>query len=174
MSKEVIPTSASCYFSVSRNGEFNQFLIYDYYDPRGYYAKLLNKPRRCREELRILCDNMQSFLDQEEVKVNGLRVYPQVVTAYLSHRGFMDSPYITWVITFKGKLKKGLNVFENTTEREVAEYDFEIVWQFPKRSRIVNVKVSTGSQVIGRSTLYVWARRGETVGGYEKIEFTLY
>lgn len=172
--EEVVPTSASCYFSVSRAGEFHQFLIYDYYDPRGYYAKLLSKPRKCREELRRLCMNMQYFLDQEEVRVNGVRVYPKVVTAYLGHRGFMDSPYVAWIVTFKGKLRRGLNTFENTTEREVAEYDFEIVWQFPVRSRIVKVEISTESQVIAKRTLYVWARKGDVVGGYEKIEFALY
>lgn len=171
---DVIPTSASCYFSVSRTGEFHQFLVYDYYDPKGCYARLLNKPKKCREELRRLCTNMQYFLDQEEVRVNGVRVYPRVVTAYISHRGFMDTPYIAWIVTFKGKLRKGLNVFENTTEREVAEYDFEIVWQFPRRSRIVMVKISTESQVIAKRTLYVLARKGEVVGGYERIEFTLY
>lgn len=171
---EVVPTSASCYFSVSRTGEFHQFLIYDYYDPKGYYAKLLNKPRRCREELRKLCASMQYFLDQEEVRVNGARVHPKVVTAYLSHRGFIDSPYVAWIVTFKGRLKRGLNVFENTTEREVAEYDFEILWQFPDRSRIVKVEISTESQVIAKRALYVWARRGDVVGGYERIEFVLH
>lgn len=171
---EVIPTSASCYFSVSRTGEFHQFLVYDYYDPKGYYAKLLSRPKKCREELRRLCSSMQYFLDQEEVRVNGARAYPKVVTAYLSHRGFMDSPYVAWIITFKGGLRKGLNVFENTTEREVAEYDFEIIWQFPVRSKIVRADISTESQVIAGRTLYVWARKGEVVGGYERIEFALY
>jgi hypothetical protein len=174
LSEYVVPTSALCFFSVSRSGEFHQFLVYDYYDPKGFYAKLLDKPKRCREELRRLCANMQGFLDQEEVKVNDLRVYPKVVTAYISHRGFMDSPYVAWVITFRGPLKKGLNVFENTSERERAEYDFEIVWQFPRRSRIVGFQISTEAQVVGRNTLYVTARKGEEVGGYEKIEFVLY
>ncbi|MCX8142305.1 MAG: hypothetical protein N3F04_06060 [Candidatus Nezhaarchaeota archaeon] len=174
MAVSIIPTSASCYFSVSRDGEFNQFLVYDYYDPAGYYARLLHKPRKCKTEIRTLCLNMQSFLDQEEVKVNGVRVYPKVLTAYIGHRGFMDSPYVAWVIAFKGKLRKGLNVFENTTEQEKAEYDFEIVWQFPVRSSITNVKISTESQVVGKNTLIVWARKGELVGGYERIEFMLY
>ncbi len=174
MREDVVPTSASCYFSVSRSGEFHQFLVYDYYDPNGYYAKLLNKPKKCREELRRLCANMQSFLDQEEVRVNGMRVYPKVVTAYISHRGFIDSPYIAWVITFKGSLKRGLNVFENTSEREIAEYDFEILWQFPRRSRIVGFQISTEAQIISGCTLYVIARKGEAVGGYERIEFLVY
>ncbi len=174
MSEEVVPTSASCFFSVSRSGEFHQFLVYDYYDPRGYYAKLLDKPKKCKGELRRLCANMQSFLDQEEVKVNGLRVYPKVVTAYIGHRGFMDSTYIAWAITFRGPLRRGLNVFENTSERERAEYDFEILWQFPRRSEVVGFQISTEAQVVGRNTLYVTARRGEVVGGYERIEFVLY
>jgi len=174
LSEDIVPTSASCYFSVSRSGEFHQFLVYDYYDPRGYYAKLLDKPKKCKGELRRLCANMQSFLNQEEVRVNGMRVYPKVVTAYISHRGFMDSPYIAWVITFKGLLKRGLNVFENTSERERAEYDFEIIWQFPRRSKILGFQISTETQVVGRNTLYVTARKGEMVGGYERIEFVLY
>jgi len=170
----VKPASASCFFSVSRSGEFHQFLTYDYYDPGGYYAKLLEKPRKCREELHKLCLNMQSFLDEEEVRVNGVRAYPKVVTAYIGHRGFRDSPYVTWIIKFKGELRRGLNIFENRTEQEVAEYDFEITWQFPERSRITRVEISTESQVVGKNTLIVWARRGEIVGGYEKIEFVLY
>ncbi|MDI9619526.1 MAG: hypothetical protein QFX33_01690 [Candidatus Nezhaarchaeota archaeon] len=174
MSGEIIPVSASSFFSVSRKGEFCQYLAYDYYDPEGYYSNLLGKPRKCRAELKKLCVNMQYFLDQEEVKVNKMRVYPRVVTAYLGHRGFMDSPYIAWIIKFNGKFKKGLNLFENISEREKAEYNFEIVWQFPARSKIINAQVSSESQLVGRNVLFVWARRGEVVGGYERIEFMLY
>ncbi len=168
------PVHAQGFFVVTRRGDVHQIVVYDYYDPEGYYAKLIHRPREYEEEMNRLAANMQEFLDSEEVVINGERVYPKVVAVSLEHRGFEDSPYITFIIHFKGRLRRGLNTYENKYEEGVAEYDYEAYWIFPPRTRIVEVDVRSEYEVLGSGNiLLLWARRGDKVGGYEKIVFEL-
>lgn len=172
--ERIKPLHAQCFFSVSRRGEFHQFLTYDYMDPDGYYAELVHAAEeQYEEEMSRLIANMQSFLDSEVVKVNGRRVRPRVLSISMEHRGVREVPCITWLIWFKGRAKGGVNVFENFSEQEVAEYDFEVAWLFPWRSKVLEVQVPTDYEVVGGRALFIWARKGDRVGGYEKIVFEL-
>jgi len=170
--KSIKPLHAQCFFSVSRRGEFHQFLTYDYYDPRNYYAKLVyaDEKKYLREMLRLMY-GMQELLDTEVVKINGVRVRPRVLSVDMEHRGLREVPYITWLIWFKGRIKRGVNVFENVSEEEVAEYDYEVVWLFPKGAKVLEVHVPTDYEIVGDRALFIWARKGDKVGGLEKIVF---
>ena len=170
---EIEPLHAHCFFSVSKKGEFHQYLVYDYYDEEGCYAELLHKPREYRREMAKLAQNMQEELDKEIVKVNGERVYPRVMAIAMEHRGSRQLPYIAWIIKFKGKLKKGINIFENLSEEEIAQYDYEVVWCFPLRTKIINVEVKGECEVLNGPTIMIWARKGMKVGGLERIVFKL-
>lgn len=143
-------------------------------DPDGYYAELVHAAEeKYEEEMLKLIVNMQSALDSEVVKVNGKRVRPKVLSISMEHRGMREVPCITWVIWFKGRTKAGVNVFESLSEQEVAEYDFEVAWLFPWRSKVLEVQVLTDYEVVGDRTLFIWARKGDRVGGYERIVFEL-
>ncbi|MDD1778105.1 MAG: hypothetical protein LUQ65_08030, partial [Candidatus Helarchaeota archaeon] len=82
---QIIPIHAMAFFSVARDGEFHQILQYDYYDPKGYYAKLGRA--EFSEEIRKLWLNMQGYLEEETNKINQKRVYPQVKFCDIQHRG---------------------------------------------------------------------------------------
>ena len=97
--RKLKPLHAQCFFSVSRKGEFHQFLIYDYYDPHGYYAKLVyaDEKKYLKEMLRLMY-GMQKLLDAEIVKINGERVKPRVLSVNMEHRGLREVPYITCLL----------------------------------------------------------------------------
>jgi len=167
---DIVPIHGQGFFTVSRRGEFYQIVRYDYYDPEGYYVKVLKSPTLYNEEISKLASNMQSFIDSEKVIVNGLQVKPKVLMVNIEHSGFEEYPHITFLIYFKGKLTNGINVFENVYEECVAEYDYEVYWVFPPRTKILEVEVSGDFDVVG-NILYIWARRGDRIKGYEKIVF---
>ena len=160
-------------FTVSRAGEFFQVVRYDYYDPDGYYSKVMRSPVLYGEEVSRLYYNMQSLLDSEVVKVNGLKVRPRVRAVNIELSGFEEFPHITFLIYFRGRLRRGENVFENWYDEEDAEYDYEVYWFFPPRTRILEVIVSGDYDVVG-SLLYIWARKGDRIKGYERIVFEFF
>ncbi len=171
---KVEPIHAQGFFIVSRRGDINQIIIYDYYDPEYYYLKLLHRPMDYVEEMNRLAANMQYYLDEEEVLINGEKVRPIVKSVSIEHRGFAEIAYITFIIYFKGKFRKGVNTYENKYEAEVAEYDYEVYWIFPPRSKIVEVEVAAEYEVLGDGNILLfWVRKGDKLSGYEKIAFTI-
>ncbi len=173
--REPEPVHAQGFFSVSRRGDVNQVVVYDYYDPDYYYLKLAHRPLDYEREVARLAGNMQYFLDQEEVVVNGVRVRPVVKSVSIDHRGFAEIAYVTFIIYFKARLRKGLNTYENRYEAGVAEYDYEVYWIFPPRTRVVEVDLSADYEVLGDDNILLfWVRRGDRINGYERIVFELY
>ena len=76
------------------------------------------------------------------------------------------------VIYFEGRFSKGNNIFESWTEEERATYDFEVYWYFPPKTAIIEVD-SPMDYDPQDNILILWARKGDEVGGYEKIVFKL-
>nr|MDO8062875.1 hypothetical protein [Candidatus Freyrarchaeum guaymaensis] len=171
-SDEVVPIHAYTCFSVSETGEFHQVLIYDYYDPEGYYASLEGNLDEYAKEVEKLWLNMQGFLDEERNEVNGQPVYPEVVFTDIEFRGQDEYPYIMWVIAFRGDLKPGMNVYSTWTEEEELEYDCEALWVFPDGTEIADVKTLMEYEIHG-NILFLWARKGDVIGGHEEISFIL-
>ncbi|MEM3587239.1 MAG: hypothetical protein QXO71_07970 [Candidatus Jordarchaeaceae archaeon] len=170
MSDNVVPIFAHTFFSVSRDGEVHQFLIYDYYDPDEYYLNLESNPDEYEREIEKLWLNMQSFLEEETNKVNGKTVYPKVIYTDIQFRGSEDTPFILWVISFKGDFKKGENVYLTITEEEVLEYDCDAIWLFPEDCEILSVTTPMDYEIIN-NILLLWARKGDKIGGHEEIRF---
>jgi len=167
------PIHAQGFFIVSRNGLITQIVRFDYYDPKAYYKQLYHKPQEYEREIEKLYSNMQQALDEERVYINGERVYPKVQLVNIEHNGFEDNPYITFIINFKGKFRKGINVYENYYEDTVAEYDYEVYWVFPQRFEIVEVVSSSDYDVVDGRIVYLWSRRGDRIKGYERIVFKI-
>jgi len=68
---EPFPVFANGFFTVQDNGVFNELIVFEYYDPDGYYASVASDQDRLDEELGTLSRNMQFYLDLEKVLVNG-------------------------------------------------------------------------------------------------------
>lgn len=168
--RNVEPLHAESYFIVERNGNFNQILKYYFLDPNEYYYSLMHKPEKYEKEMKRLYNIMKELLSEEKIIINNVHVNPKIEFINIDFIGFVDQPYITYYIKFKGPLKRGFNVFEDYYEKTVAEYDYEIYWFFPDRTRIVEVVVDGDFEVL-KNKLFIWARKGDRISGYEKIVF---
>ncbi len=172
-SEAVKPLHAHEFMLVSSDGVFNQILNFDYHDPFGFYRSLLKDEEQYYMEMSRLIWNMQSLLDEEEVKVNGKKCRPEVLTVTLDFRGSENLPCITFFVQFKADLKVGMNVYECFYNEEVAEYDYEAYWVFPPGFKVVDVDVKTEKDLVTENVLVLWARVGDSVGCYEKVAFNI-
>ena len=171
--ESVEPIHAYGFFSVSRSLEFNQIVIFEYIDYEGYYASLSKDMDRLSRELSKLAFNMQRYLDEEEVVINGERVKPRVIGVDLGFRGDPEEPYLVFFIRFKGKPREGENYYENVYDAEISEYPYEVYWVFPPGARVTAVECSGVSEIIGNNIVVIRVEEGERIAGYEKIVFTL-
>ena len=168
----MIPVYAHGLFTVCKDGTVLQHIIFNYVDPSKKYKQIINDPERLEEELRIISKNMQNFLDSEEVLINGVRTYPKVRSVWVGLSGSADRPYIELLITFKGELKPGINIYEDKYEPDIAEYDYAVTWVFPEDSRIIEVDVGF-DYVMNGNVLRFSVPEGSETPGYEKISFYL-
>ncbi len=165
----VKPIYASAIFSVSRSG-IAYTLIFDYIDPAGYYREILGDEGLKTEEIERLGSNMQRYLDEEEIIINGSPARAEVVYIDIGFRGGHDKPFILFLILIDAEIRRGVNVYENRYEPEVFEYDYSAYWIFPRSSRIMEV-VMSGEIAIKNNIVIIRGSRGDIASGYEKIRF---
>jgi len=164
---EVKPIYARGFFNMNSFGETNQVTVFYYYDKDGYYASL--KKNEVKDEIRKLKENMQYYLNQEVIKINGVRVRAKVVFVRLGLLS-IKYPFVEFLIRFKGSLKKGVNEYEDVYEEEVTEYPYEALWVLP--GKVTGYKISGNVKVRG-DILFLKVRKGIKVGGTEKIRFVI-
>lgn len=169
----MIPIYAHGFFNVCRDGSVTQLIIFEYLDPGMEYFKLVRSKRGYAKELATLRRNMQLFLDAEDVRINNERVYPRVVSVDIGFSGSKDRPYIKYLVRFKGKLINGDNIYEDSYESEVAEYDYVVTWVFPEGSSIIKVDVGYEYKVVNNNILTFFVPEGSETPGYESIVFRL-
>ncbi len=167
-----MPTYAYGIFNVCRN-EVVQHIIFEYVDPAKEYADIVRNPSRLNKELEILRRNMQSFLDEEDVRINDIRVYPKVVDVEIGFSGSYERPYIKYLIVFDAPLKSGVNKYEDTYEPDIVEYDYIVTWVFPKGSKVLEVNVGFNYKVINDRIITFYVPEGSETPGYEMISFLL-
>ncbi len=168
------PIYAQGFFHVRREGFVDQTIVFDYYDPGRYYARVLKNPSLYEKERELLWNNMQYFLDQEKVLINGEDAEPRVVGVEIGLRGRSDLAYIVFLIVFHGEFVRGLNTYENIYEEEEVDYDYTVYWLFPRDARVIEVDVGVPYKTMsGDRILYFKVPRGTRVGGYEKIVFEM-
>jgi hypothetical protein len=163
------PIYAYGYFIVLPTGDFHQIIIYEYVDTEEEFARALET--RPDVELENMKNNMQSFLDEEVVKINGVVSKPKVVSVNAGFRGSLRRPFVEFLINFRGGLIKGDNVYENIYEPEITAYDYGVAWIFPPDFEVVEADVGVGYEVEPKNVLRFSVRRGFKTPGYEKIVF---
>jgi len=172
MSREVRPIYAQAFFTVSP-GFILYYLIFDYYDPLGYYELIMRHEDLFNNEIIKLATNMQSFLNNEEVIVNNVRVKPRVDMIDIGFRGSKHRPYIVFLIRFSAPIRTGKNVYENRYESEIAQYDYVAYWSFPPRSKILEVEVGESYDILHNNLLVLYGKKGMRTLGYERIVFEI-
>lgn len=167
------PMSATGIFTVTRDLEVYQIIIFEYFDDKRIYFSLTENLEDYERELERLAQVMQGFLDEEEVVINDERVRPKVVGVDIGFKDIPEEPFITYFIFFKGKPQKGTNYYENIYEGELAEYPITAYWYFPPQSRVLNVEASGDVSIIGNNIVVMRLAEGDRISGYEKIVFEL-
>jgi len=168
----LIPIYAYGIFDVTYK-EIIQHIIFEYVDPAKEYAKVVKDKRKLRYEISTLRNNMQRFLDAEEVLINNIRVYPRVIDVRIGFSGSYERPYIKYTIIFDAPLRSGINKYEDKYEPEITEYDYTVTWVFPKGSKVLEVNVGFQYEVIDERIVVFYVNEGSETPGYESITFTL-
>ncbi len=171
----IVPIYAQGIHVMDSLGNVVLVIVFDYVDKNMYYAKLIKRGGDdLINELKDVMNNMQRFLDQEVIEINGHRTRPFVQDVHLGFRGSPRRPYLEFYVTFSGPLREGVNRYDNWYEEEIAEYDYEILWVFPKSSRVVDYSIAGRGLILGQGNiLLVHVSRGTKVGAHEWIEFEL-
>ncbi len=174
MSREPKPLYAHGFFTMHETGLVDQIVVFDYLDESRYYWNLKRDKDKFEREIRMLADNMQYYLDQEKVLINGVEAPPRVVDVEIGFRGKPELPYILFLIEFKGELKKGMNLYENIYEEEIAEYEYIVLWNLPENAKFVKAELGVPYRVEpnGRS-IFFRVKPGVKVGGREAIYFRI-
>lgn len=173
--RHVKPVYAQGFFYVSL-GYISYYLIFDYTDPYEYYNTIIKNEKMFNDEITKLWANMQQFLDEENVVVNGFKVSPRVIMIDIGFRGNRKKPYIVFAIRFKAPTKTGVNIYENKYASEIIDYDYVAYWIFPPGSKILKVDMGQGDEewsIVGKNILAIYGYKGKKTGGYEYIEFEL-
>ncbi|MFX1520595.1 MAG: hypothetical protein ACFFCD_11825, partial [Promethearchaeota archaeon] len=147
-------------------------LIYNYFDEKQVYQKLCAS-NNFDEEMDKIKDNMQYFLDQDTILVNREEQRMKLREVELKFKdGLPEYPQLNFMIIIRCKLQKRTNVIEFYMQEEEAPYNFQIKWHFPHRSEIIKVETSLSFQV-ANNNIIMTAKKGDCVGGYEKIVFKI-
>ena len=162
-----------CFF-VRETGLVEQIVLFEYYDEAEEYRSVVSDPKRLEEEKATLAENMQRFLDSEDVRINGKSTYPRVVDVEVGFRGDYKHPYIAFFIVFQGELRRGVNTYEDAYEPEVAEYEYRVYWVFPLKARVLKADVGVPYTLLGGGRILTFkVAAGTRTKGYERIDFEL-
>lgn len=169
----MVPVYAQGFYVVSP-GVVNMVIIFDYLDRGQYYHKLLRRGgEELSREISTVWENMQKFMDEEVVRINGERVRPTISDVYIGLRGSPTRPYIVFIGSFPAPLRSGENIYENFYDEEVAEYDYEAVWIFPKNAEVFEWRFGGAVETPEPNILRVAVAKGVEVGGWEYIKFRI-
>lgn len=163
----VTPIYAKGFFVMDRSGKTNQLVTFYYYDDEGYYVSL--DEEGIKEEMEKLKENMQYFLDQEKIFLNNERVKAKVVDVRIGMLN-INYPFVDFVITFKGRIKKGINYYTDEYENEVTEYPYDALWILP--GEVIDVKINGEVKVEG-NRIFLSVKKGVLTGGTEGFSFVV-
>lgn len=172
MQAKLIPISGVAYFIVSENGNITEILDFSYLNEDLKYKKIMHDQLEFEDEVKTAWKNMQAFLDAEKIIINNKQVKSKVTFVDIIYRGLEEIPHILFFIDFGGPLKKGINTIETYTEKEKLEYDIEVFWKYPENTKIIEVETPMNYE-IKKNFIILWSRKGDIIGGYEKIVFQL-
>ncbi len=169
---EPVPIYGQSFISVGSDGEIKEILIFDYYDPDEQYLEIVHDQKKFDREVRRASLNLQEYLDSQRCLINNKTVSSKVVFTDICHRGSQTLVSYLFVIVSKGDFVKGENTYEVWSDEETLEYDVDVQWCFPSLTVVKEIETKLEFEVYG-NILVLWARKGDVIGGHEKIVFTL-
>lgn len=165
------PVFAHGLFNVSPGTIINH-VLYIYEDPELELEEVLSSRRRVREEAARLRRNMQAFLDSERILINGEEVRAEVAHVAFGYEGVRGRAFIEYIIEIPFNPRRGMNKYVDEYGEEVAEYDYRVVWLFPRCGKVVKADLGVPARVSARK-IVLTVRKGHRLPGRERIEFFL-
>ncbi len=171
------PVHARSVIQISHRGDgtidFSQVLEYDYEDISGanvYHRKVTSDPQFVKEEIAALERNMQGFLDDETNVVNGTRVYPRVLEAFIAFRGEPRHPVSTWLIAWSANISDSNTfTYEARVEHDTLEYGAESIYMLPPNARVVAIESSLPYDNAIKNIIIFRGAKGDKVGEIERL-----
>lgn len=168
------PLYAHGFFHVHSSGLVDQIVVFDYHNPEKLFYRIMSDEEKLRSLIEDLINNMQYYLEQERVLINGVEAPPQVHSVYIGYKNNPEYEYIVYHITFKGDLRKGINIYENTYEEEITTYEYIVIWMFPENSRVLKADLGVPYAISGDGrTLYFKVPANHRLRGRETIYFKI-
>jgi hypothetical protein len=175
------PIHARSVIQISHRGDamvdFSQVLEYDYEDisrENLYHASVTSDSRFVKEEISVLERNMQGFLDEEKNVVNGTRVYPRVVTTFITFRGDPRYPTSTWLITWSATVDiDDTFTYEASVEPAMLEYPVESIYTLPPNARVIGVESSLPYDNTIKNIVVFRGVKGDEVKAVERLSWIL-
>ncbi|MHA1989418.1 MAG: hypothetical protein ACW981_01985 [Candidatus Hodarchaeales archaeon] len=150
-----------------------QVINFYYYDPDEIYKKikenLINDDHD--SEFEIITENMQAYLDEDEVFINSNEIFLDIVNGYISypHQQSFFNPLLTFEISSTPySLKDGKNIIELIGDVQITPYPINIKWNLP--GRVLKVTSETFMKITG-NIIFFTSNKNDSIGGYELIEF---
>ncbi|MBD3350274.1 MAG: hypothetical protein GF364_02195 [Candidatus Lokiarchaeota archaeon] len=171
---QLSPIFANSVITITKSGAFHQVLTYDYSEPTGQYFKLVQLDDEFYEkEIENLSINMQNYMDSCVNKINDAYVKPEVIETEIDFKEEVF-PFYYWVITFKGELKEGINVYESTIEKDTLEYNISSIYILEKPLIPISVESTLNYDILKEQRIVkYWAETNDSVGPTEILRFKL-
>nr|MDO8083476.1 hypothetical protein [Candidatus Sigynarchaeum springense] len=175
------PIHARSVIQISHRGDgtidFSQVLEYDYEDVSGkdvYHHRVTSDPRFVKEEISVLERNMQGFLDEETNVVNGLRVFPRVLTTFIAFRGEPRYPTCTWLIAWSANVgDSDTFTYDARVEPATLEYGVESIYTLPPNARVVSIESSLPYDNAIKNIIIFRGAKGDKVGEIERLAWII-
>lgn len=150
-----------------------QVINFYYYDPNRIYKKIEENLANNNDDtdFELIIENMQTYLDEDEVFINSKEIFLDIIDAYISYpqEDSYSNPLLTFEISSTPyMLKNGINKVELMGEVQITTYPINIKWTLP--GKVLKVKSETSKKITGNSIFFT-SNRDDPIGGYEMIEF---
>lgn len=168
----LIPIYASGYFRVDYIDGLTSVIEYVYHDVDCYYYGIISNPEAMEREREILVGNFQTFLDEEDVYVNGHKVRGKCVHVEVTAPSCSPA-FVYFYNRIGGKIKKGLNVYKNYYRGEESSYPYHFLWWFPEGTVIKRADFCGSNVAVENNLIIGRVKPGERLCGKEVIEFLI-
>jgi hypothetical protein len=169
----VRPLYGQGFFSLCPSGILWYTIVFDYADDEHLYERLLSEPGGAAAEVETLRENMQRFLDEERLVINGAEARARVEHVYIDVRGEPGRATATFLVSIPFRPRRGRNVYEDYYEPDTAEYPYTVTWILPACARIVEYEMPGHTRLPAHNVLEVRVEPGTRVPGYEALVFDL-
>ena len=163
------PINARAKITVNVN-ILEEVIYFFYFDPEQNYSKIKQDVLHNHDdELLKIKKNMQGFLDEDLVFLNGKRLVLNITDIEINFAQDMRHPILVFEVqSYYFRLRSGVNKFELDGEQQIATYPITAEWEFP--GKIMFVSSQTRHQIHFNELVFS-ASPSEPFGGYEIITF---